>query len=63
MTLSGPTQIAQLLTLYASVGAQTFDTEFEVLLPANHAIGFTLNANGVGNSHQASVHVLCNKLL
>jgi len=63
LNLSGPTQIAQILTRYAAVGAQSFDTTFEVLIQQNHALAFLLNTNGVGNSHQASVHVLCNKLL
>jgi len=61
--LGSPTQGLNLLTFYAVVGTQSFDTEVEVLLPSNHTIGFTLNVNGVGNSHQASASVVCNKLL
>lgn len=63
VNLSGPTQIAQILTRYAAVGAQSFETEFKIMIQQNHAIAFFLNNNGVGNSHQASCHVVCNKLL
>jgi len=61
--LSNGLQNYQPITLYASGGVQSFDTEFEIMLPDLHVLSFLLNTNGVGNSHAASVHVLGNKLL
>lgn len=53
----------QMVTLYAFPGVQSFNTEAEFLLPSNTSVQVLLNTNGVGQSHQASVHLICNKLL
>jgi hypothetical protein len=67
--LQSATQTYQMITLYAAVGTQSFNVEIEVMIPNTtnagniHQFSMQLGVNGVGNTHQVSCHILCNKLL